>query len=194
MENICRFLGGSSPARTEPRVSDTQFLRLFTCLLLKKGFYIGDGLGHAVGWQALQEGLAVSLSPDSGVEEDQDTAVFQRADEAAEALFEGEHGSGDLVVEEGLAARFFDGLHARRNDRVAGHGEGQLVDNDAAEGFALDVYALPEARGAEEDGVGRGPELFQKGVARGCAMQQQGEIEHGQKALVEVAHLAITCI
>ena len=72
-----------------------------------------------------------------------------------------------------------------------GDGEGQAVDDDATECFALHVDALPEAGGAEEDGVGRGAELLEQGFARSGAVQQDGEIEHRQEALVEVAHLAV---
>ena len=128
---------------------------------------------------------------DAGVEQDQDAAIFERADEAAEALLEGEDGGGDLVVEEGLAAGFFDGAHAGLDDGVAGDGEGQAVDDDATERFALHVDALPEAGGAEEDGVGRGAELLEQGFARGGAVEKDGEVEDGQQALVEGAHLRV---
>ena len=53
-------------------------------------------------------------------------------------------------------------------------------------GFALHVDALPEAGGAEEDGVGGGAELFEQGFARRGAVEKDGEIEHGEQALVEV--------
>lgn len=36
----------------------------------EESFYVGDGLGHAVGGETGQEGLAVALSCDSWVEED----------------------------------------------------------------------------------------------------------------------------
>ena len=129
----------------------------------------------------MEEGLAVSLSPDAGVEQDQDAAVGERADEPAEALLEGEDGLGDLVVEEGTAAGFFDGLHAGLDDGIGGDGEGQAVDDDATERFALHVDALPEAGGAEEDGVGRGAKLLKQGFARGVAVEKDGEIEDGQR-------------
>jgi hypothetical protein len=98
---------------------------------LKKFLDIRNCLRHAVGRQAGEEGLAVAFLGDSIVEQDQDAAIFERADEAAEALLQGQDGGGDLVVEEGLAAGFFNGLHAGGDYRVAGNGEGQAVDDDA---------------------------------------------------------------
>ena len=106
----------------------------------------------------------------------------ERADEAAEALLEGEDGRRDLVVVEGLAAGLLDGLHAGLDDRIAGDGEGQTVDDDATERFALHVNALPEAGGAEEDGVRSGAKLLQQGFARGGAVEKDGEVEYRQQA------------
>ena len=61
-------------------------------------------LGEAVGREGFEEDAAVALALDAGVEQHEDAAVVERADEAAEALLEGDDGVGDLVVEEGLAA------------------------------------------------------------------------------------------
>ena len=87
-------------------------------------------------------------------------------------MLQREHGGGDLVVEEGLAAGFFDGSHASLHDRIVGNGEGQAVDDDTTERFALHVDSLPEARGTEEDGIGRGAKLLKQGFARGGAVEQ----------------------
>ena len=90
------------------------------------------------------ENLAVALAGDAGIEEDENTAVFKGADKAAEALLESENGFGDLVVEEGAAAGFFDGADASLDDGVGRDGEGEAVDDDATESFTLDVDALPK--------------------------------------------------
>ena len=108
----------------------------------------------------MEEYLAVTLAGNAGVEENKDAAVLKGADEAAEALLEGEDGFRDLVVEEGFATGFFDGLHAGLDDGVGGDSEGQAVNDDATESFALHVNALPEAGGAEENGVGSGAEFL----------------------------------
>ena len=110
----------------------------------KERLDVGNGVGHAVGRERLQEDLAVALARDAGIKEYQDSAIFKRADEAAEALLESENGFGDLVVEEGTAAGFFDGAHTGLDDRVGGNGEREAVNDDATEGFALDVDALPK--------------------------------------------------
>src|ERR1035437_40699 len=157
----------------------------------KKLLHIRNGCCHAIGREAGEECLAVSLPCDAGVEEDQHAAIFERTDEAAKALLEGENSRRNLVVEEGFAACLFNGLHARLDDRIAGDSEGQAVDDDATQRFALHVHSLPETRRAEEDGVGGGAELLQESFARSRAMQQDGKIQHRQEALVNDVHLGV---
>src|ERR1700722_5416678 len=120
---------------------------------------VGDVLGEAVGGQGFEEDAAVALALDAGVEEHEDTAVGERADETAEALLERDDGVGDLVVEEGFASEGFDGVHAGLDDRVGGDAKGEAVDDDAGELLALHVDSLPEGGGAEEHGVGGVAEL-----------------------------------
>ena len=72
----------------------------------------------------MEEDLTVALAGNAGIEEDEDAAVYERANEAAEALLESEDGFGDLVVEEGTAAGFLDGAHASLDDRIGGDSEG----------------------------------------------------------------------
>ncbi len=157
----------------------------------EKGFDTGDVGGDAVGRERLEKDLAVALGGDTGVEKDKDAAVFKRADEAAKSLLEGEDSFGNLVVEKRTAAGFFDGAHAGLDDGVGGNSEGQAVDDDAAERFALNVDALPEAGGAEEDGVGSGAEFFEEGLARSGAVKEQRKVEDGKKKVVEGAHLVV---
>ncbi len=71
------------------------------------------------------------------------------------------------------------------DDGIGRDGEGQAVDDDAAELLALHVDSLPEAGGAEEDGVGRVAELLQQDVARRGAVQQQRIGQFGEQALVD---------
>ena len=71
------------------------------------------------------------------------------------------------------------------DDGVGGDGEGEAVDDDAAELLALHVDSLPEGGGAEEDGVGGVAELLQQDVARGGAVEEQRVGEFGEEALVE---------
>jgi len=59
-------------------------LRLSCCvrssgLGCKEGFDVGDGIGDAVGRKRLEEYLAVALAGDAGIEEDENAAVFERA-------------------------------------------------------------------------------------------------------------------
>ena len=66
---------------------------------------------------------------------------------------------------------------------MVGHGEGELVDDNAGELLALYVHSLPEGRGAEEDGVGGIAELLQEDVARGRAVQEQRVGQLGEEAM-----------
>jgi hypothetical protein len=93
-------------------------------LWLEKLFDIGDVLGEAVRRERFEEDAAVALSLDARVEEHEDAAVVQAADEATESLLERDYGVGDLVVEEGLAAESFNGFHPGLDYRVRGDGEG----------------------------------------------------------------------
>src|SRR5437588_449818 len=127
---------------------------------------VGDVLGEAVGGQGFKENTAVALALDAGVEEHQNTTIRERADKAAEALLKCDDGVGNLVVEEGFAPESFDGFHSGFDDRVAGDGEGETVDDDATQLLALYVDSLPEGGGAEEDGVGGGGERREKSVTR----------------------------
>jgi hypothetical protein len=78
----------------------------------EEAFYFGDVVGAAIGWERVQEGDAVAGGADAGVEKHEDAAVGERADEAAEALFEGDDGLGDLEVVEGIATGGGDGVGA----------------------------------------------------------------------------------
>jgi len=95
-------------------------------------FDFADVGGAGVGGKALDEDLAVLLFENAIVEQNEEAAVIERADQASEALLEGDDGSGDRVIEEGVAAAFVDGAAAGLDDGVAGDGEGDFVDDDAA--------------------------------------------------------------
>ena len=95
-------------------------------------FDVRDFVREAIGGETFEEDAAVALALDAGVEEHEDAAIGEGADEAAEALLEGDDGVGNLIVEEGLAACGFDGFHAGFDYGVVGDGEGEAVDDDAA--------------------------------------------------------------
>ncbi len=141
--------------------------------------------------EAVEEGGAVAGGADAGVEQHQDAAIGEGADEAAKALLEGDDGLGDLQVVEGVASGRGDGVGAGFHDGVGGDGEGEFVDDDAAELLALDVDALPKTRCPEEDGVRCVAELLQEDVAGGGALHEQRVGELSEEAVVELAHLGV---
>ncbi len=99
---------------------------------IEEAFDLGDVVGTAVGWEAVEEGGAVAGGADARVEQHEDAAIAQGTDQAAEALLEGDDGLRDLQVIEGVAAGGGDGVGAGFHDGVRGDGEGELVDDDAA--------------------------------------------------------------
>src|SRR5690606_32427082 len=116
--------------------------------------------------QGPQEEPAVGLGLDARVEDDDTSLVLVRADEAAEALLEADDGAGDGVLGEGGAAAGLDALAPRLGEGAVGRVEGEARDDDVAEGPPADVDALPEAGGAEEDGVAALAEALEDGGAR----------------------------
>ena len=67
----------------------------------------------------------------------------------------------------------FDSLHARLDDGIARNSEGQAVNDDATQLFALHVDSLPEAGGAEENGIRRIAKLLQQNMTRSRAVEKQ---------------------
>ncbi len=67
-------------------------------------FDFADVGGAGVGGEALDEDFAVLFFEDAIVEQDEQATVVEGADEASEALLEGDDGGGDGVVEERVAA------------------------------------------------------------------------------------------
>ena len=95
-------------------------------------FDFADVRGAGVGGKAGNENLSVAHFENAVVQEDEEAAVVEGADEASETLLEGDDGGGDGVVEETVAAIFVDGAATGLHDGVAGNGEGDFVDDDAA--------------------------------------------------------------
>ena len=83
------------------------------------------------------------------VGEDQHAVVAAVADEAADALFQGDDGLRQGVVHEGRQAFVFEQAVAGAGDGVVRRGKGQFVDDNADEAVAAYVHAFPEAGGGE---------------------------------------------
>ena len=99
-----------------------------------------------------------------------------------------------MVVEEAGAAGGVDLFEAGLEEGVVGDGEGELDDDDVAEGGAGDVHALPEAVAADEDAVGGLAELLEEAPAvAALALGEQGETVVGAEGVEgggEAVHLA----
>src|SRR5579863_3260425 len=125
------------------------------------------------------------------IENGENAAIRLGADQAAEALLEREDGFGDLVFGEGVAAIVLEGADARGDDRIAGNGERQFINDDAGKLRAGNVHALPETGGGEEDGVGGGLEAFEENGAGRSALQERGKSDAASDALVDIFHLRV---
>src|SRR5579863_982384 len=101
--------------------------------------------------QAVEENLAVTLLRNSIIQQDENAAVGAAANQPAKSLFQGERGLGDLVVVKRIPTRFTYVLDASLNHWVARNRERQLIDDHTAQLLALNVNALPEGRGGEQD-------------------------------------------
>jgi hypothetical protein len=99
---------------------------------------------YAVRRQAFDEDSSIFNVLDAPIEHNQYTTVGSRPDEPAKPLFEGNSGFGNLIVEESAASAILDRFDACLENRIAGYGKREPVDNHAAQLLALNVDALPE--------------------------------------------------
>ena len=99
------------------------------------------------------------------------------ADEAPEALAELEDRRRERVLGEPVSTLLRDPLAARLDERIARRGERQLVDHEQGERLPLNVHALPERRGGEEDRVDVVSEALEQALPRSVALTEHGEVE-----------------
>ena len=95
-------------------------------------FDFADIRGAGVGGETFDKDPAILFLEDAIVHEREQATVVEGADEASEALLEGDDGGGDRVIEERVAAVFVDGAATGLDDWVTGNGEGNFVDDDRA--------------------------------------------------------------
>lgn len=112
--------------------------------LAEECFNVGQCRRAPVLWQAAEEYFSVWLLEDAIVEQCENAAIVERADQASKALFKRDYRGRNLIVIEGVSAFVIDGIHARFDDWVAWDREWQAVDDYAAQLLALHVHALPE--------------------------------------------------
>src|SRR6516162_8636007 len=133
---------------------------------IKKLLHVLEPGGEPVVRQAVEEHLAVTLAGDAVVEQGQHAAVGLAANQAPEALLQGDRSLRNLIVVKGIPFRFANALNPRVGDRIVGYCEWQLVYDNAAQLLARHVHVLSEGRGGEQDAVGRGAELIEQPAPR----------------------------
>src|SRR5579863_8597052 len=116
--------------------------------------------------QRRENRLAVARRRGATIEQGDETAIAGTADEPPKALFQTNRRSWNHVVLEAVESARFECPHACHYERVARRRKRQPVDDDAREGVADDVNALPKGRGGEEHRTGRSPEPVEQVRAR----------------------------
>src|ERR1700730_16945509 len=110
----------------------------------KKIFNLCNVRCFSIRRKAFDEYLPILLFQNTVVQQRQQSAIMERADQPPEALFQRDDRRRHLVLEESIAAIRVDGFDPRRYHRIAGDGERQAVDDHATQLLALHVHALPE--------------------------------------------------
>src|SRR5260370_19610786 len=159
--------------------------------LLKESFHLGEITGFAVVRKALEKDLAISFLGDAVIQQGKRAAILQRTDQASKALLQRDHGRRHLVIEESVSSFGVNGANTRGHYRVIGDGKGQPVNNHAAQLLTLHIYPLPKRRGCEQDGIRREAKFFQQSAALLPALNQHGEFQLSQQAVVDLMHLGV---
>ena len=133
--------------------------------------------------------MAVVFLGEARVGKDEYAVVAAVADEAANALFEGDDGLRQGVVHEGRQAFVFEQAVAGAGDGVVRRGKGQFVDDDADEAVAAYVHAFPEAGGGEQYGAFVAAKVGEQYVFAGAALYQQVVVGVAQGAFGGVQRL-----
>src|SRR5208283_4239740 len=138
--------------------------------------------------QAVEKHVPVLLLEDTVVQQAEQATVAERANQPAKPLLQRDHGTRDLVLEEGIAAIFVYRLDSRGHHGIVRHGKRQLVDDDATQLLALHVNSLPEGRRRKQYGVWRQPKLLQQRILGCAALKQHGVFQLAQQPLVKLIH------
>src|SRR5581483_8786785 len=111
------------------------------------------------------------------------------SDKPAETLLQRNRRLRHLVIKERVPTLFPNVANARFHDRVAGDGEGQAVDDHAAQLFTGYVDTLPEGAGCTEHTVGRAAEFVEQRIARPCALQEGRILKLQRYPVINEPHL-----
>ena len=127
--------------------------------------------------QAFEEQSAVGFGEHAGIQYDDSPCIISVSDQSSEALFEFDDGLGSLVIAEGVAAAFADGVKSCFEERVIGYAEGEFGDDDILQGFTGNVDALPEAVCSEQDCAFVGFEFVEhRGSGETFSLAVEGEV------------------
>ena len=98
----------------------------------EEAFHFSHIGSAAVFGQAIEKHAPVLLLQNAIVEQAEQPAIVQGADQPAKALLQRNHRAGHLILVEGVAAVVVNGADARGHHGIVRDREGQLVNDDAA--------------------------------------------------------------
>src|SRR5947209_1258040 len=135
--------------------------------------------------QAVEEDASVGFLDDAVIQQHEDAAIVQRADQPAKALLQRDHRRRDLILVERIAAVLINGLDACRYYGIVRDREREPVDDHAAQLLALHIYSLPERSGSEQHRVRCGAKFFQQCALGRTALQQYWVLEFPEKPVMD---------
>src|SRR5712691_5053111 len=113
---------------------------------LREELHAGRRVGDDGTWrQRLQEYLSIPLGGEPWIAEHDDSEIVEIADQAAYALFQGQHGLRQLILGKGISSAPADALEPRLEQRIVGRGERQLIDGHDRKRLTFHVDAFPKA-------------------------------------------------
>ena len=110
--------------------------------------------------QRREKDPSVRLVENSRIEDGHGALIAVTADQTSKPLFQFDGGFGNLVVHERVSAGGPNGLLPGFDQWAVGNRKGELGDDDGLQRVTGHVDALPEAFGAEQNGVRIGREAF----------------------------------
>src|SRR5215470_11278173 len=124
--------------------------------------------------QRSEEDAPVAFIGEPAVEHQHAAAVGAAPDQPAEPLLEFDDRLRQCALLERIAAARRDRFDARLFERLGGDAKGQAGDDDAAQGVARNVDALPEAVGGEQHRARLLEEAGEQYMAAELALAQRG--------------------
>ena len=124
---------------------------------------------RVAGGKRREDRRAVTRRSGTSVQQRDETAIATATDEPSKALLQPHRRRRNHVVLEAVEPARFERANARHDERIAGRGKRQTVDDHARERVADDVDAFPKRRGRKEHGATACAGTSRAGAERGSS-------------------------